>query len=116
MPTGTPMLLKLRSMCRFFTLKFVRFTLVWDINRFLGRIGNVVGFRHSCSEPLLYIHAGSFKGFALLRQATRPANGRNGYPAFTEPRPVYAPGQVTCAYCLYGIVRTDSYAVVTNSA
>ncbi|GFR48455.1 hypothetical protein Agub_g10358 [Astrephomene gubernaculifera] len=35
---------------------------------------------------------GSFKGFALLRQATRPANGRNGYPAFTEPRPVYAPG------------------------
>lgn len=35
---------------------------------------------------------GSFKGFALLRQATRPANGRNGYPAFAEPRPVYAPG------------------------
>lgn len=36
---------------------------------------------------------GSFKGFALLRQATRPPNGRGaGYPAFTEPRPVYAPG------------------------
>lgn len=35
---------------------------------------------------------GSFKGFALLRQATRPANGRASFPSFTEPRPVYAPG------------------------
>lgn len=35
---------------------------------------------------------GSFKGFALLRQATRPPGGRAGYPPFVEPRPVYAPG------------------------
>ena len=46
------------------------------------------------------VFAGSFKGFALLRQATRPANGRNGDPAFTEPRPVYAPGQVAYAVIL----------------
>ncbi|KXZ49414.1 hypothetical protein GPECTOR_21g640 [Gonium pectorale] len=58
-------------------------------------VGRVIGAAYSVNLAVSIITdiiRGSFKGFALLRQATRPPNGRSGYPAFTEPRPVYAPG------------------------
>lgn len=56
------------------------------------------------------VAAGSFKGFALLRQATRPVSrGAPGYPGYypTEPRPVYAPG--------YGLIPASQVGEVRRN-